>query len=283
MKTFSKDPGNERTKDIACTVCGSIHRKAVWPLRSFTFYQCTECGLYYQYPQPVQGDLTTRYDDAYFSYELENEGNFFHLMLKTLKDISFDTNSSGLLKQHNPCFLDVGCATGMLLEYIRTFGWNVFGVEVCPASAEYGQKTRKVDIFNGTFEDASYPDEMFSVVHSSHLIEHLTNPAGFIREVYRVLKPGGLFITTTPNASGLQAVINGKNWRSVIPDHMYLFSLRTLKNLIEKNGFSVFTWKTWGGIPRGAAPEVIKKGADKLAKICGFGDVMVMAARKHEN
>ncbi len=283
MKTFSKDPGNERTKNIACTVCGSIHRKAVWSLRSFTFYQCTECGLYYQYPQPVQDDLTTRYDDAYFSYELENERNFFNLMLKTLKDISFDTNSSGLLKQQNPCFLDVGCATGMLLEYIRIFGWNVFGVEVCPASAEYGQKIRKVDIYNGPFKDASYPDEMFSVVHSSHLIEHLTDPSCFIREAYRVLKPGGLFITTTPNASGLQAVINGKNWRSVIPDHMYLFSLRTLKNLIEKNGFSVFTWKTWGGIPHGAAPKVIKKGADKLAKIFGVGDVMVLAARKPEH
>ncbi len=282
MKTFSKDPGNENKKEIVCAVCGSSHRKAVWKLSSFTFYRCTDCGLYYQYPQPVQKDLTTRYDDEYFSYELENEGIFFQLMLKTLKDISFDRYSAHLLKQKDPGFLDVGCATGMLLEHIRTFGWNVYGVEVCPSSAVYGRKTRKVDIFNGTLEDASYPDEMFSVVHSSHLIEHLTDPAGFIKEVYRILKPGGLFITTTPNASGLQAVINGKRWRSVIADHMYLFSLGTLRTLIEQNGFSLFAWKTWGGIPRGAAPEMIKRGADKLAKKFGFGDVMVLAARKPE-
>ncbi len=280
MKTFSKKPGNEKKKEVACAVCGSSDRGKAWQMDSFSFYRCTECGLYYQSPQPVQQDLTYRYDDEYFTYELQNENVFFNLMLKTLKDINFTVHTEDLLKQGDPLFLDVGCATGMLLEHMRSCGWKVAGVEVCSSSAEYGRKTRKIDIYNGTFEDAAYDDCSFSVVHSSHLIEHLTDPAGFVREAYRVLKPGGLFITTTPNAAGFQALLHGKNWRSAIADHMYLFTPETLGRLVKKEGFAVFAKKTWGGIPKGAAPAGIKSIADILAKFFGFGDVMVLAARK---
>ncbi len=279
MKTYSKKPGKEKKIDVSCAVCGSNKRKEKWNLDLFSFFKCSKCGLIYQYPQPVEHELAARYDREYFSYEIENEEKFFSLMLHTLSDIDFNSRAEQI-KQKNPSFLDIGCATGMLLEYMKGSGWNVNGVEVCSASAEYGRTVRNVDIFNGTFQEAGYTDEIFSVVHSSHLIEHLTDPAGFVSEVYRVLEPGGLFITTTPNTSSLQAFVNGKNWRSAIADHMYLFSLRNLKRLISSYGFKILTWQTWGGIPEGSAPTFIKNVIDRAAKRAGIGDVMVVVAEK---
>lgn len=280
MKTFSKRSGSEQKKEVECAVCGSSIRIKKWDLGSFVFYQCPVCKLYYQYPQPIQKDLTNRYDEEYFSYEIMNERKFYKLMELTLRDIHFNRDTAVLMGDEPFYFLDIGCATGMLLEHIRESGWNVKGVEICSASAEYGRKKRGLEIYNGTFEEAAYEDEMFSVVHSSHLIEHLTDPAGFVREAFRVLKPGGLFITTTPNTASFQAMITGKEWRSAIADHMYLFSLKNLKMLIKAGGFSVYAQKTWGGIPSGRTPALIKKSADFLAKFFGFGDVMVVAARK---
>ncbi|MCF6334135.1 MAG: class I SAM-dependent methyltransferase [Spirochaetales bacterium] len=279
MKTYSSIPSNERIVDICCGVCGSSDRKNYWEYGGYAFSRCTSCGLIYQSSQPEQTDLFFRYDDKYFEYEISNEKPFFDLMLKTLSDLDFSNRTEELVGD-NPEFLDVGCATGLLLEYMESLGWKGRGVEICTPAALYGKEKRGLDIFNGSLLNASYSKGQFSVIHSSHLIEHLTDPAEYIRETYRILKPGGLFITTTPNASSLQRWLFGRNWRSAIADHMFLFSVRTLSSLISSKGYTFVSFKTWGGLPAGLAPGVIKKPLDFLAKKFNFGDVCVILAQK---
>ncbi len=279
MKTYSSLPDNERKKKIECNLCGSEDRDLLWDCDGYTFSRCNDCSLIYQYPQPVHADLSCRYDNKYFEYEISNEEIFFNLMVKTLEDINFKELTIEIMED-NPEFLDVGCATGLLLKHMESFGWKSRGIELCTSSAAYGQKERKLDIFNGTIEEAGYRDNQFSVIHSSHLIEHLTNPSDYITEAFRILKPGGLLITTTPNTRSLQAWLFGKNWRSAIADHMYLFSDKTLSSLLLSNGFKIITIKTWGGIAAGMAPGFIKKPLDFLAKKFGFGDVVVILAKK---
>jgi 2-polyprenyl-3-methyl-5-hydroxy-6-metoxy-1,4-benzoquinol methylase len=237
--------------------------------------------LIFQYPQPVQADLSFRYDNKYFEYEIDNEEIFFGLMLKTLKDIDFNKQTTDMMKD-GPEILDVGCATGMLLKHMESLGWQGRGVELCTSSAAYGRQERKLSIFNGTLTEAGYSDNQFSVIHSSHLIEHLTNPSDYISEALRILKPGGLLITTTPNTSSFQRWLLGRNWRSAIADHMFLFSVRTLSSLLLSEGFEIVITKTWGGIAVGMAPGFIKKPLDFLAKKFGFGDVVVILARKKD-
>jgi len=279
LKTYSSIPADERKSDISCNLCGSREREKYWACDGYTFFRCNNCRLIYQYPQPVQTDLYLRYDNNYFEYEIDNEESFFGLMLKTFDDIRF-TKRTSLLNNGSAEFLDVGCATGLLLKHMESFGWKGRGVELCTSSAEYGKNIRKLDIFNGTLEQANYSDNQFSVVHSSHLIEHLTDPLSYIQEVFRILKPEGFLITSTPNASSLQAKLFGNNWRSAIADHMFLFSLSTLTRLLEEQNFQVHQTGTWGGLAGGLVPGVFKKPVDILAKKFGFGDVMVVVAQK---
>ena len=281
LKTYSSSPNNERKNDISCNLCGSTDRKLYWDCGEYTFSRCSDCSLIYQYPQPVQVDLSFRYDNKYFEYAIDNEEIFFGLMLKTLEDIDFTKRTIGMMKD-SPEFLDVGCATGMLLKHMESLGWRSRGVELCESSAVYGRQERSLDIFNGTIEDAGYRDNQFSVIHSSHLIEHLTNPADYFSETFRILRPGGLLITTTPNTNSLQSRLFGRNWRSAIADHMFLFSDKTLSSLLVSAGFEVITSKTWGGIAAGMAPAFIKRPLDFLAKKLGFGDVIVILARKKD-
>jgi SAM-dependent methyltransferase len=279
LKTYSSIPADERRSNVECNLCGSFSRKILWDCDTYSFSKCDKCRLIYQYPQPVQKDLSLRYDDNYFDYEIENEEAFYGLMLKTLEDLDFFDRSSSMLSK-NAEFLDVGCATGRLLEYMESLGWHGRGVELCRLSAEFGRDKRNLDIFNGTLLEAEYFNNQFSVVHSSHLIEHLTDPAEYIKENYRIIKPGGFFITTTPNVNSLQAILFGSNWRSAIADHMYLFSPGTLSRLIMQEGFRIIQTGTWGGIAQGLVPDILKKSADVLAKKMGFGDVLVILAQK---
>jgi len=280
MKTFSMQPGNEALNHVVCTLCGAddAHR---WNGSDSLFVQCRRCGLVYQDPQPVRAELLSRYDDDYYSYEIENEAQFFRLMQLGLKDIQFDDIERSLDGERS--FLDVGCATGMLIESMKKRGWAEQGVEVCRPAAEHGKQQRGVRIHVGTLEDAGFPDASFDVVHCSHLIEHLNDPRGFVREVRRILTPRGCFLVTTPNTDGFQARLFGKEWRSMIPDHLYLFSRRTLASLLRQEGFAVQREKTWGGLAIGTAPRALKALADKLAKPFGFGDVVMLLTRAVKN
>jgi 2-polyprenyl-3-methyl-5-hydroxy-6-metoxy-1,4-benzoquinol methylase len=278
-KTYSSTPGQENLSYVHCALCGSDGFIPFLAGRGFYYVKCTSCGLVYQNPRPSLDDLKKRYADDYFKYEIQNERNFFNLMILGLKD-------SGQEQAPPPesgkgRFLDIGCATGMLLAHMRDQGWNVAGVDLCRESAQYGIDHRHLDIYTGTLEEAAFPDDSFNLIHFSHLIEHVQEPVGFLREVRRILSPNGTALITTPNVNGFQARLFREKWRSAIPDHLFLFSLDTMTRLLTTAGFSIEKTVTWGGLAKGTSPSIIKKPMDVLAKKFGFGDVMLFKVRKN--
>ena len=279
MKTFTTNSRTEQVVSVECAACGSDNSILIFEDTDATFVKFTECGLVYQNPQPIFSELKHRYKQDYFEYEQANESNFFHLMKLGLTDIHFDRRMAGIFDK---TVLDIGCATGMLLSYLRDRDWEVYGVDICRESAEYAMNTRNVPVFAGTVHEARFPENTFSVVHCSHLIEHLVNPKEFLFEVQRILTQDGYVIITTPNVEGFQAKIFQQNWRSAISDHLYLFSKHTLRKLLQEVGFTILQTVTWGGIAKGAAPGFIKRPLDILAKRYGFGDVMLFLAQKKD-
>ena len=276
MKTYSASTEGDSFQRIGCDICGTTGYRLAMLTDEYRFVRCAGCGVTYQNPQPTAESLLRRYGAQYFSYEIENERNFFSLMLLGLADIDFH-NLSGLDRSRG--FLDIGCATGMLLEHMRDLGWRTKGVELCRESAEHGIRTRDLDIHVGDLQDAGFPDHSFGVVHFSHLLEHVRRPRAFLQEVLRLLPPEGYAVITTPNIAGLQARLFRTRWRSAIADHLYLFSRRTLISLLEDVGFRVEKMVTWGGLAAGTAPTLIKRPVDTLAKKLGFGDVVLVLAR----
>ena len=271
-----------KSEIVPCVCCGGLVFKPAFECEGFSFVRCTHCNLVQRNPQPNKEEIISRYKSTfgkdYLSYELENEDTFLKLQQLALKDIKFYRLEKKLDK--TPAFLDIGCATGALLAYLRDKGWRVTGVEISP-SGEYARNERKLDVHSTPLEECGFPADSFDVIHASHLLEHLNDPKTFLTEAHRILKHNGFIFLTTPNISGFQARLFGGHWRSAIFDHLYLFSIRTLTKLLESTGFKVKSCRTWGGLAAGAAPLWLKKPVDFLAKRFGCGDVMILQARKN--
>jgi 2-polyprenyl-3-methyl-5-hydroxy-6-metoxy-1,4-benzoquinol methylase len=269
---------------VPCAFCGGNVFHPALRCEGFHYVRCTKCGLVQMNPQPEPISVRERYGSThgndYLQYERANETAFLALQLKTLEDAHLPHEQELFLRDGRKRFLDIGCATGALLEAMRERGWDVSGVEISAQMAEYGRTNRNLAISTLPLEENNFAENHFNVVHASHLIEHLNNPGTFVREVYRILDSGGLFLVTTPNIAGIQAKLSGGKWRSAIYDHLYLFSVRTLSALLRREGFFIEQIVTWGGIAKGAAPAFIKKTADRWAKKTGNGDVMMIKARK---
>jgi ubiquinone/menaquinone biosynthesis C-methylase UbiE len=71
------------------------------------------------------------------------------------------------------------------------------------------------------------------------VIEHVPDPFGEMQQAQRILKPGGLLVVHTMDIDSLFARVMSKRWPWLMEMHIYYFSRRTLKAMLEKAGFTV--------------------------------------------
>lgn len=281
IRTFSTKPGaHEASKSsLPCPLCGSNSSDKRWNAQSVEFLRCRCCGLWRQEPQPLPLAIHERYGDEYLEYETSKHLEYRDISLKSLAEAGLDPRDSKDNSGRMRSILEIGCATGALLSTFKEASWDTTGIELGPSMAEYARSAFGLHVITGTIESASLLAESYDVVIATHLIEHLNDPRSFLKEAKRLLKPEGTLYLITPNAIGFQAIIMGSRWRSVIRDHLYLFSKKSLSAMLLDEGFNVEHVGTWGGWPSGMRPVCVKKPMDVLAKRIGFGDVMILRAR----
>ena len=129
--------------------------------------------------------------------------------------------------------LDLGCRDGALT---RTFasGNEVVGVdadrEALTEAARAGIETHWADLD----EPLAFPDESFDVVVAGELLEHLRDPQRLVADARRVLRPGGTFVASVPNAYRLKGrllFLFGRPPEND-PTHLQMFSGADVRRLL---------------------------------------------------
>jgi SAM-dependent methyltransferase len=101
--------------------------------------------------------------------------------------------------------LDLGCGSGALLERLLLMGYvNLVGVDISPPALDGRIHYQQADLDDFQLDR---PDASFDLVLAVEVIEHIENQGLFLRELARLLKPGGLALFTTPNLHSAQAKI----------------------------------------------------------------------------
>ena len=98
--------------------------------------------------------------------------------------------------------IDVGCGAGLLCEPLARMGAAVTGVDAAPENIEAAKAHAAlsgVAIDYRAGEIAEQGLGQFDIVTSMEVIEHVTDPAAFIAELARHMKPDGLLLLSTPN------------------------------------------------------------------------------------
>jgi SAM-dependent methyltransferase len=141
--------------------------------------------------------------------------------------------------------LDVGCAYGWFLQAARERGWATAGVEVEDATASEA-RVAGLDVFTGTLADAALPDGAFDVVGLWDVLEHVPDTDAFLAECRRVLKPGGILAINSPNVRSVMAAVAREDWSwLLLPQHIYHFTPRSMRQTLERRGFGVARAYTW--------------------------------------
>jgi hypothetical protein len=248
-------------------------------------WQCNYCGLIFANPMPVPvGGVEQHYAiDAqrYFQqYDEEKKAEGARLMLTLAEKF---TGGKGRL-------LDIGAGRGELLFAGKTSGWEVIGIEPSSTFAEYATRLSGADVRHEPLEHCGFGDESFDVVFLSGVLEHLYNPAETMREITRVLRPGGALYVDVPNEAGLYfrlgnlyQKLRGRDWcvnlaPTFEPFHVFGFGPRSLRQLLKKCGLGVRDWRIYAGkslVPDGGGlgGGLEQLGARAVTAISRFGEM----------
>eukprot|EP01031_Cornospumella_fuschlensis_P020144 gene20144-biopygen16952 len=106
--------------------------------------------------------------------------------------------STGIFTRHLPYprggrFLEIGCGAGNFLRQAAARGFDITGLEYSPYAAERARKTLegRGRILHGEIGVLAAERDAYDVVVLCDVIEHVRHPADFLRDLHRLLKPGG--------------------------------------------------------------------------------------------
>lgn len=148
--------------------------------------------------------------------------------------------------------LDLGCSGGLFAAHARAAGHQVTGVDQMEIP---GVRDRTDHFVRASLEDG-IPDAVgdgFDIIVAADVIEHLSRPGEVLRDMYRVLRPGGQVLLSVPNFAHWyprMRVITGLfgyDSRGILDDtHLRFFTRATLRRLVRTSGFDILEEKATG-------------------------------------
>jgi len=223
----------------------------------------SECGLVWMDPMPIEEDIGKAYETYYTHEEEETNGRNGNVK-KTIcrqflrKLYVLFRFFTGLDRQWRRVYmmyldhikpgrlLEVGCGNGQRLSLFQSRGWMVEGQEVDQEAAIQVYNRFGIKVYLGKVQNLDLRETTYDAIIMNHVIEHVYDPVGLLKECRRLLKPGGLLVAITPNIESRGHRIFSFCWRGLEPPrHLRLYSVTTLKRVAQQSGFTkIRSWTT---------------------------------------
>lgn len=213
-----------------------------------TFALCAGCGVLYR-PDPDESGWRDVYSDssgAYFNLLAATAGapgahgyedyeewarvilgrEHFDRRARWIRSVAGDRTGHSL---------EVGCATGEMTAAMARLGWQASGTDlsgycVGRATALHPECT----FTKGTLQEC---DAGWDLIGYYDVFEHLGDPIGELRDVYRRLRPGGWMVLELPNQASAEAEICGADY--LFGEHLFYYDARSITRALERTGFRV--------------------------------------------
>lgn len=195
---------------------------------------CNRCGLVQTNPRPSAAGLNRFYRDHYRIFYQGATAPDQAYIASLNKDVrlaytaGFFKDTIGL--KRGEVVLDFGCGEGSLFAALRRAGFTgaFYGVELNASFGEYASRYGNARVSNSIRSR-----EPVDLVVMNHVLEHLYDPIGTLRELGKLLKSSGHLYIDVPDAEEYDKIYD------LHIAHIYHFTARTLRSLVERAGFVV--------------------------------------------
>ena len=203
--------------------------------------ECVSCGFRHLYPLPDNQALKEFYEADYYQrhkpeYIDQDSRDARYL------EIAYDERLTVLSHlTSGRRILDVGCGSGMFLEYASRKAWDCTGIEPSEMAAAEAMR-RGLNVFPGTLEGfIGQSRGLYDVVYLKNVLEHVREPEKTLSSCRGLLRGGGVLFVEVPNdyefmqRFGVWLLRERKSWITV-PDHINYFDFASLRRLLLRTG-----------------------------------------------
>ena len=255
----------EQAKDIAppgayeataCPACGESRGEAIFAEECegvpIAIRICASCGLGYSTPRPTEAYKVERYARwAQSETRLQAEAHFDHRQQLRHFDLYKNAMREFDRRIGRGRLLDVGCAGGLFLAMAAVYasdhnaGFNSRyqpeGAAFDPGEAELARRVAGVPVYR-IAELSRVESGRYDGITLLNVLEHVNRPVDLLRELRRLLRPGGALIVIVPNntmAFWKQRRGVGRRQESFAAnEHILHFRPAPLQRLLRQTGFT---------------------------------------------
>lgn len=232
-----------------CPVCGSSNiQQQITAIdqtvskQQFEIWHCNACTARFTQDVPELEKIGDYYkSDSYISHSDTKKG-FINWLYHVIRNRTLASKKKLLVKETGllkASLLDVGCGTGAFLNYMRTQGWGVVGLEPDETARQKAAELYSIEpepIQNLFIQKPG----SFNAITMWHVMEHVHDLHGYMDQLKNLLAPTGKLFIAVPNYTSYDAELYEQYWAAYdVPRHLYHFSPASMKLLIEKHGMKL--------------------------------------------
>lgn len=193
--------------------------------------QCLMCGIVHvpksQIPEALEDIYRAVEDPTYLNDEKARTRAFE----ETLAKISPHLGPPGKI-------MEIGAYCGLFLEVAKQAGWQCSGVEPSHWAVQIAAKKDGITVHKGTLsENLAALGSGFDAVVAWDVLEHVREPFELLREVNKLLRPGGVVCFSTLDIDNWFASLLGRHWPWIMEMHLYYFSETLLRRWLDDAGY----------------------------------------------
>jgi len=248
---------------VPCPFCASadfrLYEKYGCELH-YAYVLCKNCNLVYQSTRPTydQHFIDAAYADYYQYAENIKPEDFENIPHSGLSMFKKEIQQILRYDKKRTFALDIGSGMGTFLSAAKPHYKEVIGLDVSAKMAEFIKKNLGINVFLQQFEDFSYP-EKFSMIHMSHVLEHIPNPNEWLQKAKQMLDESGILVINVPNKFSLGFRLQhlyyklglkrqfSRLWNDPLrtPDHLFEPTVPAMLYLLKKNGYDVLEYYSY--------------------------------------
>jgi 2-polyprenyl-3-methyl-5-hydroxy-6-metoxy-1,4-benzoquinol methylase len=204
----------------------------------FGIYECASCGGWFTNPRPDSTEIGMYYSSVDYISHNTRKNDLLTRVYRIIRNYRIGQKFN-LIRRYSDGkkLLDIGCGTGEFIAYVKRKGWVTAGIEPGTSARQFATGFLKQEVWPEEYL-SKIADSCYDVVTMWHVLEHVFNPPERIREIQRILKPGGFAIIAVPNRSSWDAIHYGAEWAAYdLPRHLIHFNRDSLTRLFSADKF----------------------------------------------